>query len=93
MIFKYKTIENQNWFDLSLQLYGTSDRAYELANLNNYSILNNPLPNIEINYETDTNEVLRNGFNNQNNNIFATSPNSFLSANSFSDDFNLNEFF
>jgi hypothetical protein len=93
MIVKYTTIQNQTWFDLALQLLGNPDLSYDLAKQNNSSILVNPLPFTEISFDTDALPISFDGYNNSNNNVVSTAPNIFIIINSFSNDFNLNEFF
>lgn len=93
MIIKYTTSQNQTWFDLAIQLLGNPDSAISLANYNGYSILNNPLENTEIQYETNALPSNFTGFDNSANDIVSTAPNIYITVNSFSNDFNLNEFF
>lgn len=93
MIITYTTAQNQTWFDLATQLLGSPEGAFDLAEYNGYSILNSPLPFTEIKYESDVLPLNDNGFNNSDNNVVSTAPNIFITVNSFSNDFNLNEFF
>jgi len=88
---KYTTNTNQSWFDLALQLLSDASRAFELCILNKKAFINEIPPGIEIDYPEDSLVSIENGFNNVNNNIISTSQNQVLIANSFSNDFNLNE--
>jgi hypothetical protein len=89
---KYRTTSNQSWFDLALQLLSDASRAFELCILNKRAFINEIPPDTEILYPEDSQVTIENGFDNQDNNIISTSQNQILLANSFSFDFNLNEF-
>jgi hypothetical protein len=91
--FSYTTIQNQTWYDISTQLFGTPDQALNLAISNNYSILNDPIAFSEIEYTAELTQLTPNPFNNKNNTIISTAPNAIIYVNSFDNSFDLNAFF
>ena len=90
---KYKTTDNQSWFDLSLMFFGVADRAYELATLNDSTLYNLIPRDTEITLPEDLIQVQNfDSFDNTNNEIITTDNGQLLISNSFSFDFDLNEF-